>query len=94
MGKHGKKFLNMSDYEAFKGGGDYVEPNVSLIEDGYVVMFNPKAILLDGIARLVYSGSGTAQLIGGDFEGMDYIEEMTIDGTQVTPSKTYDFETD
>jgi surface protein len=95
MGKHGKKFLNMSDYEAFKVGGDYLVPNVSFIVNDNVVMYGPvKLILSDGIAKLVYSGSGTAQLMSSMFTGMDYIEEMTIDGVQVTPVKSYNFETD
>lgn len=32
--KYIKRFSKVSDYEAFRGGGEYITPNISLIDDG------------------------------------------------------------
>ena len=43
--KYIKKFTNMSEYQAFKGGwGDYITPNLCLLEDSYTVVLEPEAV--------------------------------------------------
>lgn len=32
--KYIKRFSKVSDYETFRGGGEYITPNISLIDDG------------------------------------------------------------
>ena len=41
--KYIKRFSKVSDYEAFKGGGEYITPNISLIDDGKRVYSEKKA---------------------------------------------------
>lgn len=40
MGKHLKKFNEITEYDAFKGGMEYIEPNVSLIVNSNDVKYN------------------------------------------------------
>jgi hypothetical protein len=41
--KYIKKFANSADYQQFIGGGDYVTPNLCLMEDSYDVVLEPEA---------------------------------------------------
>jgi hypothetical protein len=65
--KYLNKFENESDYQAFKSSSEYVEPNVSLIENGNTIFYEPvKPTTL--ISFTVYDTIYQAE------EGMTWIE--------------------
>lgn len=50
--KHLKKFQTNADYQAFRGGGDWVTPNVSVIVEDDTIMFEPFA---DAVSLITFT---------------------------------------
>jgi hypothetical protein len=54
--KYIKRFSKVSDYEAFKGGGEYITPNISLIDDGKRVYSEKKVNNEDNLITFTVDG--------------------------------------
>ena len=81
--KYLKKFTNISDYEIFKGGGSYILPNVSYIENDDVVMFNPSLNLNPDTWYATYYVNDLTNESCSISHRMNLIENLKVNGENI-----------
>lgn len=79
--KYLRKFQTNADYQAYKGGGDWVTPNVSLITGDNNIVYEPLASAVSLITFTIYSVEYQAE------EGMTWGE--WVDSEYNTKSDTF-----
>lgn len=72
--KYLKVFKNASDYQEFRGGGDYMTPNICLLEDNYNIVLEPKGEVLKQFSILRMGLSQTERKYFNFKEGMTWGE--------------------
>lgn len=79
--KHLKKFNTENKYQEFKGGMDYIRPNVSLVDETLEVYYNPQMVVfyLDGIKFEVLPETSYRK----------FFEDLVIDDTFTLGEVTY-----
>lgn len=64
--KYLKKFQTNADYQAFRGGGDWITPNVSIITEDDTIVFEPFVNTNNSITFPVYLVEGDNGQLGID----------------------------
>ena len=62
--KYLKRFNKVSDYEAFKGGGDFITPNISYVDETEGLVFEPEQKRIFPIILTTTIVSGKDMCIG------------------------------